>query len=408
MEIRRTPPRYPRQGPSCLLVLAIMLALAAGVFAITNAEQVRNAILPAPTPTPTRSPASYAANAKLFERDRAYQEASAAYASALALDPTNVNYYIPLIRLLVRTGQLDEAIQRADEAVELAQDDDRVWSAKAAAHLAMGERLEDLGQADAAPGAYNQAVDAARYATQLNPTNAQAYAFEAGALSALGIEHYAEAQEAAEEAQVLDPTDPTIQYYYAVTLVNQGYYDAAREQLEVAIQAHPDYMDMYITLAQIYFFATDQRQSAILTLQDALDVDPNNAETYDLLAYFYLVAGQAPDAERNARQAVTLDPEMVRAHAHLGHAYYKGFNYPKAIEELEIAIQGYGEPTPNTAIYFAMLGLAYYFENAADCPKAIPYFNRTLAVAEPDSPAQISAQDGLDLCREYELSQPAP
>ena len=408
MEIHRTPPRYPRQGPSWLLVLAVMAALAVGVYAVTHAEQVRNAILPDPTATPTRSPASYAANAKLFERDGAFEEAAAAYTASLELDPSNVNYYIPLVRLLVRTGDLDTALQRANEAVELARDNDKAWSIKAAAHLAKGDRLQEVGQSDASYGEYNRAVDAARYATELNPSNAEAYAYAAGALISLGPEHYTEAQEAAEAAQTLDPNSPIIQYYYALVLINQGYYAAAREQLELSIRIHPEYVDMYVTLAQIYFFAVDQRQSAILTLQDALDVEPNNAEVYDLLAYFYLVAGQAPEAERNARQAVTLDPEMVRAHAHLGHAYYKGFNYPKAIEELKIAVKGYDKPTSDTAIYFAMLGLAYYFENAADCPTAIPYFNTTLTVAEPNSPAQISAQDGLDLCREYELSQPAP
>lgn len=406
MEIRRTPPRYPRQGPSCLLVLGMVFAAAVGVFMISNAAEVRDAILPDPTPTPTRSPASYATSARLFERDGEYANAIRDYEAALALAPDNLDYLVPVIHLMTQFGQLENALQRAEAAIELAPDSDAVWAVKAAAHLAMGDRWTDMGQLDRAEVEYGLAVEAGRAATEINPSNAQAYAYMTGGLLALGIDNYAQAQDAIERAISLEPTNPDVQYYYAQVLINQGYYDAAQQELEVAVERHPTYTDMYISLAQIYYFIANERQRAILTLRDAAEMDPDNAAVYDLLAYFYLVAGQAPEAEDNARQAVELDPEMVRAHAHLGHAYYKGFNYSSAIEQLEIAVAGYGEPTADTSIYFAMLGLAYYFENAADCAKAIPYFEQALSVATPDSPGQISAEEGLELCRQYEITQP--
>ncbi len=406
MEIRRTPPRYPRQGPSCLLVLGIVMAAVFGVFMISNAAEVRDAILPDPTPTPTRSPASYATSARLFERDGEFASAIRDYEAALALDPGNLDYLVPMIHLMTQLGQLEDALQRAEEAVEVAPENDTVWAAKAAAHLAMGNRWTDTGQEDRAEVEYGLAVEAGRAASEINPSNAQGYAYMAGGLIALGIDYYAQAQDVIERAITLEPTNPDVQYYYAQVLINQGFYDAAQQELEVALERHPTYTDMYISLAQIYYFIADERQRAILTLRDAIEMDPDNAAVYDLLAYFYLIAGQAPEAEDNARQAVELDPDMVRAHAHLGHAYYKGFNYGSAIEQLEIAVAGYGEPNANTSIYFAMLGLAYYFENAADCFKAIPYFEVALSVSTPGSPGQISAEEGLELCRQYEITQP--
>ena len=75
MEIRRTPPRRARNGPSCLLVLVVIVALIAGVWVISNADTVRETIILPPTPEPTRSAASYAASAALLERDGEFDEA---------------------------------------------------------------------------------------------------------------------------------------------------------------------------------------------------------------------------------------------------------------------------------------------------------------------------------------------
>lgn len=403
MEIRRRPPRHPRQGPSCLLVLAVLVAFIAGGYIVLNADEVRSAVLPAPTPTPTKSPASYATSAKLYARDGEYVNAIEAYESAVQLDPGNIAYIIDLVELLVLTDQTERALDLAEQAADLADDDDRVQTALAASYLANANLLRDTGQDSAEE--YAKAVEAARSAITLNPENGIAYAYQAAALLQQGDIFFNDALESAENAINLAPESPIAHYHYATALEYLGYYEASQRALEQAIALDPNYIPAYINLSRFYFFFANERQRAILTLKDAIELDPENPELYDALAFFYLTVGQYPEAEENALAAVDLAPDMVRARAHLGRAYFKQFNYEKAIPELEAAVAGYGDPSNLTSVYFAMLGLAYYYEDAANCPRAVPIFEESLTVSAPNSPGELSAIEGLELCRQAQIGQ---
>lgn len=398
MEIRRTPPKRPRQGPSCLLVLLVILGLVAGGFIISNADTVRETIILPPTPEPTRSAASYAASAALMERDGDYLEAIDAYSEALQLDGTRVEFYLPLIDLLVKTKQPAEALQWAEQAAVLAPENSEVWAALAAAHLASGERLAELSDPTNADLAYAEAVRAARASIDLNQNNPDAYATLAGALAQLGPEQYARAQEAAEIALSLDPDNPIVRQHMATVFELQGFYPAAIEQYQLAIDQNPNLVDPYIGLAYNYY-ATRDIPTAILTFQDALNIDPENAAAYDGLGWMYFLIGEYPSAEENLVKAVELDPEMVRGHAHLGAAYYRNLNYDSAIPELESAVESYGEVTIANSTYFNMLGLAYYFQSAQNCNKSIPLFETVLETIPDD----VNALEGLDLCRAASL-----
>ncbi len=394
MEIRRTPPKRPRQGPSCLLVLLVIGALVAGAFVISNADTVRETIILPPTPEPTRSAASYGASAALLERDGEYNDAIDAYEQAIHLDGSRVEFYLPLINLLVRTGQPEEALKWAEQAVVLAPDNNQTWAALANAQLATGARLSETGDPTNADLAYAEAVRAARSSIDLNSNNAEAYAFLAGALAQLGPEQYARAQEAAEIAQTIDPENPIVRLNFATVLELQGFYPAAIEQYQMAIDQNPDMVELHIGLAY-NFYATRDIPTAILTFQDAIDVDPANAAAHDGLGWMYFLIGEYPSAEENLLKAVELDPELVRAHAHLGAALYRNLNYDSAIPELETAVEQYKDVNVANSTYFNMLGLAYYFKGEENCNRAVPLFQKVLE-AIPDD---VNALEGLELCR---------
>jgi tetratricopeptide (TPR) repeat protein len=394
MEIRRTPRKRPRSGPSCLLVIVVIAALAAGIFVISNADTVRETIVLPPTPEPTRSAASYAASAALLERDGEYGDAIDAYEESILLDSSRVEFYLPLINLLIATNQPEEALNWAQQAVVLAPENDQTWSTLAGAQLAQGARLAETGDPTNADLAYAEAVRAARAATELNPSNAKSYAYLAGALAQLGPEQYARAQEAAEIALSIDPDDPIVRLNMATVMELQGFYPAAIEQYQLALDQSPNLADLHIGLAYNYY-ATRDIPTAILTFQDALDTAPGSAAAYDGLGWMYFLIGEYPSAEENLIKAVELDPEMVRVHAHLGAAYYRNLNYDSAIPELETAVDQYDKVTVANSTYYNMLGLAYYFKGEQNCDQAIPLFQKVLETI----PADVNALEGLDLCR---------
>ena len=394
MEIRRTPRKRSRQGPSCLLVLLVVAVLAAGIFIINNVGTVRDSIIPEPTPLPTRSAASYAARAALMERDGEYLEAIEAYEEAIRNDGSRVEFFLPLIDLLLTTTQPEEALKWAEQAVVLAPENNAVWSALAGAYLANGSRLEDKGDPAGANLAYAEAVRSARTSIDINPGNAVAFATVAGALAQLGPEQYANAQEAAEIALSIEPDNPIVRQHMATVLELQGFYSAAIEQYQLAIDQNPNVIDLHIGLAYNYY-ATRDIPTAILTFQDALDIDANNAAVYDGLGWMFFLIGEYPSAEENLIKAVEFDPEMVRAHAHLGAAYYRNLNYDNAIPELETAVDRYREVTVANSTYFNMLGLAYYFKGEQNCSDAVTLFETVLATIPDDA----NALEGMELCR---------
>jgi tetratricopeptide (TPR) repeat protein len=401
MVIRRSQPRYPRRGPSCLLVLIVVAAFLMGAYVVTNAEEVREVLTIEPTPEPTRSATSYAASAALLERDNELPEAIQAYTAAIMLDATKVEFYIPLINLLIVTRQPAEALEWAEKAVLLAPDDARVWVALAAAQIAHGQRLWTTGHPTDAVLAYADAERAARRATNLNPENAVAWANLAGALVRQGPERNNEAQEAMEIAILLDPEDYIVHHNRALVLERQGYYRAAIDAYFTAIELNPTVVDLYIGLAYNYY-AADNRPHAINTFRDALNLDPDSADAYDGLGWMYFQIGEYPRAEENLLKAVELDPEMVRGRAHLGAAFYRNQNnYISAIPQLEYAVERYQSVGWDNAMYFNMLGLAYYFTDESQCPQANELFQRVLAALPNDT----NAQEGLRLCRSASLEQ---
>ncbi len=400
MEIKRTPPRYPRKCPSCLLVLFVIAGILVGAFIITNAEQVRDTIIPTATPEPTRSATEFALLADLSERDGELEEAVGYYETAVRLDATKPEFYIRLINLLVKINQPERALEVAEQATVLAPDNEDVWTATAAAHIANGDRLENAGDPTGANLEYAQAVQAAASAIAINPYNATAFAYKAaGLVFPQDPAKYDEAQEAASTAVELEPDNAIARLYMANTLELQAYYAAAREHYQLGIDADPTLTDLYTGLAYNYF-GTGSTSEAILTFQDAIAVDPANAVAFDGLAYMYLQLGELPLAKENAARAIELDPNMARAYGRLGEAYFKEPNYDKAIEELETAVKLYDEPTDINAYFFNMLANAYIYKDLALCPQAIPLFE---AVSRTNSFTREAALEGLEECRRAQL-----
>lgn len=382
-----------------MLVLFVLFGISVGLFVITRADEVRQTIIPTPTPEPTRSATEHALLADLSERDREFEEAVAHYETAIRLDATKPEFYIRLINLLVKIGQPEKALEAAEQVTVLAPDDDAVWTAEASAYLANGERLSDLGDGVGADLQFAQAVQAADRAVDLNAENATAYAYKAGGLVLQGNpEKYERALEAAEFATALEPDNPVARYYMATVLTNQGYYTAAREQYLAGIQADPDYVDLHLGLAYNYF-GTGNIPEAILSFESALSVDPENAYAYDGLAYMYLQLGEDVLAEENAAKAVELDPNIARAHGRLGEAHFRRSNYPEAITELETAVKLYGAPTVLNARFFNMLAMSYYFTDPSLCPQATPLFEQVLDLPVEGTLLADSAREGIELCR---------
>lgn len=402
MIINRKPPRYPRRGPSCLLVLFVTFGIAVSLYVIQNAEEVRSAIVPTPTQEPTRSATELAVLAEMSRRDGADLQAIAFYDEAVERDPSNVEFYIRAVDLLVKERQSQKAVERAEQATILDPENDAVWTAAAAAYLAEGNRLGDLGDQNAANLQYANAAQAARKAISINPNNATAQAYAAGGTILQGDpEKYEAAQMFADDAVRIDPENGIARYYMATVFTYQGRYDEAFEQYQLGIESDPNNPDLYVGLAYNYY-GTGSVPDALLTFEDAIAVDPDNAEAYDGRAYMYLQLGDAPLAEQNALESVRLNSNVARAQGRLGEAYFQQNDYQEAIEALEQAVSMYGQATDLNARFFNMLASAYIRHDLNNCPLAIPLFEQVIN-ATTNELLVGNANEGLLECRRASL-----
>lgn len=414
MVIKRTPPRYPRRGPSCLLFLFVIFGMAVTLFVIQNADEVRDVIIPTATPEPTRSATEFALLAEISQKDGGTVEAIGYYRQALRLDASKPEIYVRYIELLVAHGCpsleistsgetincIEEALARSEEAIVLAPDNPRVWTAVAASYLANGYRLLDAGDPSGADLEFAQAVTAAERAIGLNPTDptalSTAYAYVAGGLVAQRKpELYQDAQIQAETAITLDPNNALARYFMGQIFTVQAFYDAAREQFQLGLQSNPNYADLYIEMAY-NSFANSRLPEAIIWFKDALEVDPDNAAAYDGLAYMYLQLGDDVQAEENALRSVELNPHVARAHGRLGEAYMRNNKFDLAIEEFTKATSLYGSPTETNARFFYLLADAYIRAGLQNCPQAIPLLQ---AVTDANQFYGEQAQQYLLDCR---------
>ena len=402
MIINRKPPRYPCRGPSCLLVIFVTFGIAVSLYVIQNAEEVRLAILPTPTSEPTRSATELAVLAEMSRANGANDEAIDFYDEAVRLDPTNVEFYIRAIDLLVREGEPERAVERAEQSTILDPENDAVWTAAAAAYLAEGNRLSDLGDVNAANLQYANAAQAARKAIGINPENATALAYAAGGTILQGDpEKFEQAQLFADDAVRIEPDNPIARYYMATVFTYQGRYVEASEQYQLGLESDPTDPNLHIGLAYNYY-GTGSIPEALLSFEEAIAVDPDNAEAYDGRAYMYLQLGDAPLAEQNALEATRLNPNMARAQGRLGEAYFRQNNYTEAIEALEKAVTMYGRATDLNARFFNMLAQAYVRDDLNNCTLATPLFEQVLE-ATVNELIVAAANEGLVECRRASL-----
>ena len=419
MEINRSDVAYPRRGPSCLLILTLLGVMAIGAFLFSQRQFIATNVLPQPTPTPTQSPANLAVSAALHVRDGELDLAIDKYQEVVRIKP-EVRYYIELIRLLGEAEQPERALELVEEALELAPDDSAVYEAAAGAHLAYGDALRAEGDNVGSRREYAAASEMGDAAADLNPRNVLGKAYMAAGLVRADIANWQRAGLIARDAQQqmedfvaageMSPNDdaiPLVLYHTAEVITIAGQYNEAALLLERALDLKPDFTAASIDLAYIMFNVEQQNITAIRRLEEALEENPNDAVLLDTLAQFNIIGtGDYAAAEQYAKRAVEANPDMLRAHARLAHAYFKNSNYPSAIEELIIATDGYGEPNSTTSFYFALLGLALYFEDAENCAEAEPILRSALEVSIENSPGYLNAEEGLRLCREAGFASP--
>jgi protein O-GlcNAc transferase len=373
--------RPNKRTESLARILLLVVLIGAGVYLLSSTGP--SAKPPTPTPAPTRTASAYISDAEMYTQAGQFNEAILAYKVALTLEPDNAAIYPPLVRLMIyqsqgRKEQLLEALRLAHRAARAAPDSAPV---QAALTLALDWNNQTL-----------EAINAGRRAAQLDPNYAEGWAFLAEAYA--DGQNWPRAQDAIGTALKLDPNSVDAHRVNGYIFETQGRFGEAITAYQEAMSLSPNMALLYLVIARNYR-TLGNFDAAINQYQRALQLEPARADLQGELGYtlylMYITYNHPVDLERSIvvlEQATKNSPDYAPAWAYLGLAYYARRNYEGVIETLPKAI----EMGANKTDYYNVLGLSYFYMD--ECDKAMPLFQKTLAM----DPNDISAQSGINLC----------
>ena len=403
MYLGKGPPRR-KTGSNPIRVLALLVLIAAGLYLLT----IKPEAIPqpfSPTPTPTRTAASYVTEAENLYQEGQLDEAIATYEQAIRCDPTLVENYIPLARLLVYESRLEEALDYANTALFVDPDYAPARAVRALALDWKSAELRDEGLEEDATDLLLEALGEVNRAIERDSALAEAYAIQAEIL--FDLDNYQQADESIQNALLVDPDNLDVQRVAGYLNEFRGYRQQAIEHYLKAITIHPNLSMLHLALGRTYIGAgeIDLARASLVT---AIDLEPDNAQHYYFLGYAYFTINEQELAAEYFKQAIELKPDYPSAHCQLGLILYRQRNWEGAIPELETSLEGYGDRvTYRNAFCYYTLGLSYFY--LARCEDAYPLFDLVLEFF-PDNP---SALDGIRLCREaeaqdIEIATPTP
>jgi tetratricopeptide (TPR) repeat protein len=98
-------------------------------------------------------------------------------------------------------------------------------------------------------------------------------------------------------------------------------YAKITEELEKAVQFHPDYAEAWSLLGRTRL-ALNQQPRAREAFEHALAADPKHTDPYLPLAVMELLDGQVEEAAQLADRVLRLNPYLTEAHLYRAVAYY--------------------------------------------------------------------------------------
>jgi tetratricopeptide (TPR) repeat protein len=189
-----------------------------------------------------------------------------------------------------------------------------------------------------------------------------------------------------DRAVAADPDSPLTwaglaeaQYFKYFPTKDQGWLDRAAESLRQARNRNPD-LPMVHRVAGVLRYNAGLYEPAQEEYQRAIELDPNNGETYRRLGQVFDRNNRLDQSLEAYRRATQLDGNSVRACQSLGYFYWKRYRHSEAARQFEKCVQ----LAPDEADEHFALGTAY--SDLRRYPDAERELRRAIALNEtPDA-----------------------
>lgn len=188
---------------------------------------------------------------------------------------------------------------------------------------------------------YEKALSSIDKALRGRPTNIDYLCLRCAILNAQ--EKYQEALEVSDEALAIDPTNTSVMYWRGVALSNMGKLERAEDVTKYLLNKDPNKDYNHRLLANIYA-EKKQLEDADLEFQKALELDPNNATTYNDYAVMKIDKEENKEDEsiEMLKESLRLNPEDKIVQNNLKYAIdKKQDNYVTKIGQVLVYVLGF-------------------------------------------------------------------
>lgn len=356
-----------RKDTNIYRMFFLTVMILGGIWLIRSVQSGDIKPLFLPTPTPTRTAASYALEGETLFVAGKLEDATdsigaiSAYRRAVQIDPSNAQVLAQLARIQTYSSamlvsdaaikqRLKEALASADQAAALAPDSSFVHGIRAfVLDWNANSLLVDEREAQKLLAA---AEEEAIRALQIDNTNTLALAFYAEIL--VDRQKWTQAQQNIEQALLRDSTLMDVHRVNAYVMESLGDYSAAIESYDRAIAINPNLTFLYLRAGanyrrlafgspnpdvqtQLYeksleYFAQTARINEQLNVQDPVPY-LSIAKTYSQMGQFFI-------AIRNVQKTIEFQPDNPVFYGELGVLYHKNRNYETGILALKCAVRG--------------------------------------------------------------------
>ncbi|GAB4428524.1 MAG: hypothetical protein Kow002_17360 [Anaerolineales bacterium] len=397
-----------RRRPNWFRIIFLSILIGVGLY--INQFIIPNTASPfVPTPTATRDPEAYVAEAQvLFEEGKLLQSVDT-YKKAIQSRPNDPTLFVEMARVQIYAGLYDDAQISAEDALLLNPNNSM-------AHVMRAWALDFQGEYLAAEAAIGRALE-------LDPNNALAHAIYVEILvdSYLGGTGTFEGLEkAAEESRIaLDLAPNALESHRArgYILEATANYEEAIREYEAAIAINPNIADLHLALGRNYR-VLGVYDKAIEEFTRANALNPSDPTPDLLISRTYATVGEYAKAAQYAETAMRDDPTNPNLRGNLGVMYYRNFQWPEAIEELKLATSGgateNNEPIEPIPLVNDARIAEYYFTYALvlarlnRCGEALQIAQQIQTRVPQDEIAVANAQETINICQTNLAVTPSP
>ncbi len=224
---------------------------------------------------------------------------------AVRLQPDNADFVGYFANHLVQSGSPSQALGVVSDGL---------------ARLPGSEALQELKSALQAGGPVAKAAGSIEELRQL-----------------ASAERYAELKQRSQHALTQDDANLSARYYYALALSNLGALDEAIQQFNLVVNLDPHHDEAWGQLGVVYM-EKSMAAASLAAHEKALLVNPAEAVHHINAGVACMEFGHVMQAERHARQALSLKGDAVAAIVLLGRIAARSGHYEKARQLLKKAL----------------------------------------------------------------------